>query len=303
MLPHELVARYISPYLKALVALELSEKGLSQVKIARILGISQAMVNNYLSKPREYYITQLEKSGLSREDVEKYVYSLVALHNSYQDFIYTFTSILNEILATRKLCKLHVRITPGVDENCSICNELFQYKLRDPHIRLVEKLVERIVGHPKAVELVPEVGSNIVYAPPRAQSVQELIAVPGRIVKVRDRAVPVGKPSYGGSRFLASLLLEARSKEPRISCVVNIKYKREYVEGLRRKGYSIVEVGPSSNPREQYVKVVEAIRKTPGVKKVVVDLGAIGLEPTIYVFHEDPVALVNDVLGLLEELG
>ncbi len=299
MLPHELASRYVSPYLKALVAKELSEKGLSQVKISRILGISQAMVNNYLSKPKEYYIMQLEKAGLSREDVEKYVYSLVAQYNSHQDFMYTFTSILNEVLATRKLCKLHIRISPGIDENCNICNELFQYKLRDPHIRLVEKLVNKIVGHPRAVELIPEVGSNIVYAPPRAQSVQELIAVPGRIVKVRDKAVPVGKPSYGGSRFLASLLLEARSTEPKINCIVNIRYRREYVEGLKKKGYSVVEVGPSSSPKEQFIKVVEAIRRTPGVKKVVVDLGAIGLEPTIYVFHEDPVALVNDILGLL----
>ncbi len=303
MLPHELVSRYVSPYLKALVAIELSKKGLSQVKISRVLGISQAMVNNYLSKPREYYIAQLEKSGLSREDVEKYVYSLVASHNSYHDFTYTFTSILNEILATRKLCRLHMKITPGIDENCNICNELFQYKLRDPHVRLVEKLVERIVSHPKAIELIPEVGSNIVYAPPRAQSIQELIAVPGRIVKVRDRAVPVGKPSYGGSRFLASLLLEARSREPKINCVMNIKCRREYIEGLKKRGYIVVEVGPSSNPREQYIKVVEAVHGTPGAKKAIVDLGAIGLEPTIYVFHEDPVALVNDVLGLLEELG
>ena len=299
MTPHELIVKYVVPYLRALVALELSSRGLSQVKIAKLFGISQAMVNNYLSKDREYYIRQLEKAGLSLEEIEKYIYSLIASRNSQLEFMYAFTSILNEILATRKLCGLHHRLTPSLSRDCSICHELFHYKVTDSYIKLVEDLVEKFTRNPNAVELVPEIGTNIVYAPPRARSIQETIAIPGRIVKTDKSTVAVGSPSYGGSRYLATLLLEARSINTRINAVINIKYKQEYIDKLRELGYEVLVVGPSDNPQEQYKKIIGALKKIKKPKTVIADRGAIGLEPTIYVFHDDPYKLIDDILSLV----
>lgn len=296
--PHELAVRYVIPYLRALVALELNSRGLSQVRIAKIFGISQAMINNYLSKDRDYYLKQLEEVGLYREDVEKYVYSLVASHRSPAELIYTFTSIINEILATQKLCKLHRRLNPMLPQDCSICRELFHYKITDPHIKLVEELVRKFTGYPQARELVPEIGTNIVYSPPGATSIRELIAVPGRIVKTDNEVVAVGSPSYGGSRYLATLLLKAQRVEPRINIVINIRYRQEYLDKLEKLGYNTMSVGPSSNPEEQYRRVEEALRRLKKPETAVADLGAIGLEPTIYVFHSDPRKLVEDVLSL-----
>lgn len=299
MTPHELIVKYIVPYIRALVALELNSRGLSQVKIAKLFGISQAMVNNYLSRNREYYIQQLEKVGLSPEEIEKYVYSLIASRNSQLEFMYTFTSILNEILATRKLCSLHHRFMPSLGRDCSICHELFHYKVTDPYIKLVEDLVEKFTKNHGAVELVPEIGTNIVYAPPRVRSIQETIAIPGRIVKIDKSVVAVGSPSYGGSRYLATLLLEARSSNPKINIVINIKYKQEYIDKLKELGYEVLVVGPSDNPREQHKKIIGVLKKMKRSKTVVADRGAIGLEPTIYVFHEDPYKLIDDVLSLV----
>lgn len=298
MTPHELIVRHVIPYLRALVALELSSRGLSQVKIAKILGISQAMVNNYLSKDRDYYLKQLEKIGLNREDIEKYVYSLVASHRTPIELLYTFTSILNEILATQKLCRLHRRLNRMLPQDCSICRELFHYKITDPYIKLVEELVREFTEYPRAAELVPEIGTNIVYSPPGATSIRETIAVPGRIVKTDNEVVAVGAPSYGGSRYLATLLLKAQQVNPRINTVINIKYKSEYLDKLRKLGYDTIGVGPSSDPGEQYRKIEEALKKLKKPMSAIADLGAIGLEPTIYVFHENPRKLVEDVLRL-----
>lgn len=298
MTPHELIVRHVIPYLRALVALELSSRGLSQVKIAKILGISQAMVNNYLSKDRDYYLKQLEKIGLNREDIEKYIYSLVASHRTPIELLYTFTSILNEILATQKLCRLHRRLNRMLSQDCNICRELFHYKITDPYIKLVEELVREFTEYPRAVELVPEIGTNIVYSPPGATSIRETIAVPGRIVKTDNEVVAVGSPSYGGSRYLASLLLKAQQVNPRINIVINIKYKSEYLDKLRKLGYDTIGVGPSSDPGEQYRKIEEALKNLKKPMSAIADLGAIGLEPTIYVFHENPRKLVEDVLRL-----
>jgi predicted transcriptional regulator len=51
-LPCEIVVWYVAPVIKSELAKELSRRGMSQVKIAAVIDVTQAAVSQYLSKKR-----------------------------------------------------------------------------------------------------------------------------------------------------------------------------------------------------------------------------------------------------------
>jgi len=61
----------------------------------------------------------------------------------------------------------------------------------------IKEAVKKIEETKNFVSILPEVGTNIVMAPPKATSLSEVVALTGRIIKVENRAVGVGEPKSG----------------------------------------------------------------------------------------------------------
>ena len=78
--------------------------------------------------------------------------------------------------------------------------------LRDGIIANIEGAVRMIEGCSECASVLPEVGTNIAMALPGARCLDDVAGLTGRIIRVEDRAVGVGRPKFGATRYMGCLL-------------------------------------------------------------------------------------------------
>ncbi|MCX8176437.1 MAG: hypothetical protein N3E48_04315 [Candidatus Bathyarchaeota archaeon] len=302
MLPHEVAVKYVVPNLRALIALNLSERGFGQVKTAKLLGISQTMVNKYMQYHRNHYLKKLGEAGLSKETVNNVMKMLENALNEGVPELFTkaFTSVINYIISQGTLCKLHRQLYSKLPLTCTLCQDFFTAEVLDPYISEVKQAVEQLVKHKKSYELVPEVGVNIALAPPNAQTAEDVVAIPGRIMRVGFAAKPMSPPSYGGSYHLSIVLLKVRSVDKNVKSAINIKFKEEFVKKLKKNNLYLINLGPHTKP-EDFMPDLEGLLKTLRKKPdAIVDLGGQYLEPVIYIFGKSASDVVKKAFTVLD---
>ncbi|RLG84477.1 MAG: hypothetical protein DRO40_01070 [Thermoprotei archaeon] len=305
MIPYELIVKYVLPEIKGLIIHDLKDKGFSQLYIAKLMGMSQSMVNKYLSYPREHYLKRLIDSGINGDEILRFVKMLsdTLYRGDTLRYQVMLLHMINYLLASGSICRLHRRYYPLLPENCNVCKQVFREKPPDPYIMEFEEALNRIISHPKAYKLVPEVGMNIVYSPPDAKKPSEYIAVPGRIVKMNNKVIAVGRPVRGGSRHTAKILFIVKKYDPYKNACITLRYDKAFKDKLGSMGLRIIKTGPHSsreNFEEEITKEIERIR--PRVIDVIADEGGLGLESIIYVFGKDPHDLANIVIRLLNTI-
>src|SRR5271169_2735452 len=155
------------PSMRALVARRLKEDGLSQGKIASLLGLTQASVSSYLSTSPAKQTAALSSFGVTGEEAETYA------------------------------------------------------------------------------ALMPEVSVNVAYSPEGAKSVEDVVAIPGRIVRVRGQARSCMRPEYGASTHLAAILLEVERKRPSLRAAMNLRYDERMSKVLANLGVKQLTMGRS----------------------------------------------------------
>nr|KJR74115.1 MAG: phosphomethylpyrimidine kinase [Thermoproteus sp. AZ2] len=152
--------------------------------------------------------------------------------------------------------------------------------------------------------LIPEVQSNLGYAidPRYAESREDVLAIPGRIVRYMGRAKASGPPTFGASDHVARKILALLGKDAEARSAMNIRYSEELVEAARRLGYGVVVVDRRNEPKEvkereggsmQWV-AEEALRQSGGkAPDVIVDVGDWGKEPLITIVGKTPEEVVE----------
>lgn len=262
----------ISSLIKGLLAWELYNRGLSQHKISGFLSVTQPMVNRFLKTSRDVYIEKLSKLGLEKDVVQRYVEMLtnVALLNDLARFDYL------SYLVVHKLTLLSA--CGSREDYSSICRGDLFY---DPDVHYYKIMVNKIASIPGLWRLIPEVGSNIAYAPRRPQSEMDIIAQPGRIVKSGTTVIPVGEPSYGASKHLARVLLIVSSQRGDVRVAMALANRDFVGEGVKKLGLRCVTIGPHNSEEEFWKSIEKASLAKPDA---IIDLGGRGLEPIIYIF-------------------
>ena len=304
--PCELVSRRMLPSIRGLVAQELSARGYSQNRIAKILGVTQAAVNYYLSIDRRKMIEDLEALGLRERQVETMVRSIVdyVVRGSMYSALTLVCSQCMQLRSSRALCSAHVREVQAL-EGCNVCPSL----IGGVEVKALEvlenlKLAAAILEHSRHfVHVIPEVNSNIVMAKSGASGISDVAAIPGRIVRAVERARAVSEPRFGASKHLARVLLAAARREPRFRAAINLKFDDRMKEALKTLGIKYVMV--RDKPRSRYVsedeivdEIVEAISRQREVPEAIVDPGGVGYEPALYLFGEDAVDVAQKAIGL-----
>jgi predicted transcriptional regulator len=121
LLPSEIEARWLLPVLRALIVRRLlSEYHMTQEKVARLLGITQASVSNYVRAVRARGLKPEVVSLLSKyaDDVADLAYRT----QDAQRVAKAIQEALNRIRKDRVLCEVHLLLEPGLDvENCELC--------------------------------------------------------------------------------------------------------------------------------------------------------------------------------------
>ncbi len=166
------------------------------------------------------------------------------------------------------------------------------------------------------IDLIPEVQMNLAYSLPKrfVRGLNDVAAVPGRIVKVGNVVKATSQPEFGASKHLAKALIKVMEYDPKIRSVANIRFDDLILKAIEKLGYTTSFYDRSLEPPE--VKSVEgatipwgvgeAIKRVGFVPDVIYHRGDYGKEAMIAVLGENPSNVVNKLLSIgktLKELG
>jgi len=293
------------PSMRALVARRLKKDGLSQGKIASLLGLTQASVSSYLSASPSKQTTALSILGVTGEEGETYAALLAEdLKNNPAYAVATLYSIWSRLIGGGDACSLHRSEYPFL-ATCEVCMKVFgpERGHAGGAVEHVESALRSIEGSSLFVRVMPEVSVNVAYSPAGAKSVEDVVAIPGRIVRVRGQARSFMKPEYGASTHLAAILLEVERQHPALRAAINLRYDERVSRVLAKLRVKQLTIG-RDYPSGSQDKVLGALRarlSAPGGADefgAVVDLGGEGVEPSLYLFAEDAVKVVRMSLDI-----
>lgn len=282
----------VMPTLRAKVAQRLYKEGFTQAKIADYLGITQAMVSKYLAGKYK----KLER-GLDEkiEEIAEEIAKLI-IYGAKKEEIIKFTARkFFELFQSGFLCRYYAEYA-GVEE--SICKEIFMaIPSRSEVLERLNLALSELLQDDKFLQLIPEIRSNIAYALPEPKDFSDVAAVPGRITVVKGKAFAL-PPEFGVSKHIAKILLELSKVAPEIRSVINIKFDEKIEDALRKAGFKVESIEEKNRDEDKTVELIVQLFKEKGVLDAVIDKGAFGIEPCVYIFGRDPIEVVEKVKKL-----
>jgi len=147
--------------------------------------------------------------------------------------------------------------------------------------------------------LIPEVGSNIVYARKGARMPSEVAGVEGRIVRLRNTVHPVGACAFGASDHVARIVLTAMRFDPEIRSAANIMFCESLADLLEEMSYTVCWFDREKEPPGiQTMDWGVASCCKEEVPDMIIDRGAVGKEPIIRILGMDPSSVANTIIML-----
>ncbi len=173
----------------------------------------------------------------------------------------------------------------------------------------LEEAKNLLEKHPEVAEFVPEVGVNVAMAATYAESVDDVAAIDGRIVRTLSGVRAAGNPRFGCSHHLAKYLVEVVRYDEDRRAAINLRFSEETLKILEKRGLIVSFYDRAKEPEE--IKRVEgmtipwgvreAIKNVGRVPDVIYHRGDVGKEPMIVVFGRDAISLVNLLIEIAGE--
>ena len=186
----------------------------------------------------------------------------------------------------------------------------FAYVLREmERYRVIQELKEAmaLLKQGKIGHLIPEVSSNLGYALPEAEGMEDVAAFPGRIVRWKDAIATLSAPEFGASRHIANIILTVMKFNPEYSSAMNIRYSKENIALTKRRGFRIGYFDRTLEPKMVKEKegsslewgVGEVLKRMKRIPDFIYDEGDVGKEPMIRVLGRNPLEVVQKILKLI----
>jgi hydroxymethylpyrimidine kinase / phosphomethylpyrimidine kinase / thiamine-phosphate diphosphorylase len=183
----------------------------------------------------------------------------------------------------------------------SITREIARTHVIEELDKALERLKRLNIGH-----LIPEVQSNLAYAIPFAESVDDVASFPGRIVRLVNTIATLSSARFGASRQIHHLVLAAMDYDPARRAAMGIAYSDSLVNRIRSLGYTVAEFDRNRTPPDLQQEegstlawgvqdVMEELGKVPDA---IFDRGSVGKVPMIRIFGTDPGSIVNLIARL-----
>ncbi|MEM0064093.1 MAG: thiamine-phosphate synthase family protein [Metallosphaera sp.] len=292
--PLSLITDILLPNVRGLVAKRLRAQGMSQNKIAVLVGVTQPAIKQYLDAREQDFRQKLYEAYLKDEEIEAIISNLVNLvsNGEKEEASLYFTTLGLMFLSELRLCSLHRKINTSIPPDCRICTGLYKEE-EERELQLALSLLK----NREVSNLIPEVLSNIAYSKRDAKEIADVLAIPGRIAVIGGLPTPASKPTWGGSRHLATILLEVRKTCSKWRSVMNIKLDYCIEKALKQANLISKVVGPSDKRDDVSIaKIVAAVMND--CPDVILHLGGNGLEPNAYVFGENPLQVSSRVVEI-----
>jgi len=180
----------------------------------------------------------------------------------------------------------------------SLFREVERYRVIEELKRAIQIFKDQKLGH-----LVPEVSSNLGYALPQAEHFEDVAAFPGRIVRFRDTIATLADPDFNASRHIARIILTVMKFDPNYRSAMNIRYSKENVLLLRKRGYRVASFHRRLEPKLVKERegsslewgVGEVLKREKEIPDFIYDLGDTGKEPMIRALGRTPLEVVDKI--------
>jgi len=156
-------------------------------------------------------------------------------------------------------------------------------------------------------QFIPECQTNFVYSKPKPNSTGDILGLEGRIVKTGKSSMVAGELKYGGSKHVASAVLEISRKFPSIRSALNIRYNDKIIENAIAKRFHVSSYDRSlesyKDKRKEGTTISWGIRTAINESKTSPDIiyhkGDIGKEPMIIIFGKTPSQVLAKLLKII----
>jgi predicted fused transcriptional regulator/phosphomethylpyrimidine kinase/predicted transcriptional regulator len=289
----EVVVDEFLPTFRSMLATALRERDLTQSEVADLLGISQSAVSKYAHGD-----VTVDDRVREHERVQELVSDLVdGLATGEMSRVQALVEA--EVLVRRLergdlLASLHEAAFPPLADyegDLAVHDPDSEVRAAERVLASVRRGLRRLETTSGFAALIPAVGSNLVEGLPDATGIDDVAAVPGRIVDVKGRATVPADPEFGVSEHVAGVLLAARAGGSDARGAVNVAYAPEIVAALEDAGHTAVEFDPEA---DLAAAVTSAVDETPDAD-VLYQTGGFGIEPVVYVLAADAVAAASAV--------
>jgi predicted fused transcriptional regulator/phosphomethylpyrimidine kinase len=252
----------------------------------------------YLSSDSTRPYALLARFSVSRQAAERDAESLVeAVLQGPAEGVRALNTMWTGLLGSGAACPAHREMYPALG-GCDFC--IAEYGSRAGRISEtvseVAAAVKLLEDSPDFVSLMPEVSVNLACVAGEAKTPSEVVAIPGRIVKVKDRAKAMLPPEAGASAHMSRMLLVARSKMPEHRACINLRYDEKVGALLSDLGLRPLAIGrhPSHEGLDPTVAALESrLRSWSGPFDAVVEEGGTGIEPNVYLFGRDAIEVAR----------
>lgn len=303
------------PVIRSLIARELVENyKLNQIQIAKLLGITQPAVSNYLSLLRGELGKAYDQSEV-REVSRKMASELVEGRLSLSESIYTICKLCMKLKSGGITCSLHKESVPELsDEECKVCLRLYSEEVEPISERInvinnIRVAISKLSESKEFLKVIPEVRPNLVMATSNAKSEVEVAGIPGRIIVVREHLKTLSEPEFGASVHLANVILAVMEKNKDVRAAINIAFNDKVEQamlGLDMKVYRFSRANLPSDVVERN-PVSWAVRKASNelgkIPDALVDEGGYGVEPATYLFGSSSVEVAEKAIKIARTLA
>ncbi|MFP4530301.1 MAG: thiamine-phosphate synthase family protein [Halodesulfurarchaeum sp.] len=297
----EVIAESVLPTIRAMLASELRDRGLTQQEVAAKLGLSQSAVSKYAQgqiatsdavaedERVQELVTELAP-GLATGDVRP-VQALIEIER-----------LLGKLSGPGDLvAELHEDAVPelGTVEYDLDGLEPDRGALERERARASVRRGLRILEHATGVAgLVPHVGSNLVEALDPASDLEDVVGVPGRILDVNGRVEVPGEPEFGVSEYVGGVLLAARGAGSDARAGLNLAFTEGALEALEGRGATARQLDIENQSLEA---AVEAAIESHPEATVLYHRGAVGVEPIVYLLGSTAVDVARVARDVAED--
>jgi predicted fused transcriptional regulator/phosphomethylpyrimidine kinase/predicted transcriptional regulator len=300
----EVVVDTFLPTYRAMLAERLREQGLTQAEVGDLLGISQSAVSKYAHGEVDTHPT------IEGDERVRTLADDVATGLAEGTITRVGALVETEVLIRRLedgdlLARLHEDAWPELadaDVSFAIHDPDSALRTSEQVLSSVRRGLRVLTNASGFAGLIPNVGTNLVETLPNPEGIEDVAAIPGRVVDVKGAATVPGEPEFGVSEHVANVLLSARGGGAAANAAVNVRYDPDVVEQFENAGYRTVAFDPDAPTDTVRVAVEEALGDG-GVDAeepfVLYQTGAHGVEAITYVLGPDAPTVARAVVETL----
>ena len=158
-----------------------------------------------------------------------------------------------------------------------------------------------------ASKLIPECQTNFVYAMPKPKTINDVFGVRGRIVRTGKSLTVCGVITAGGSKHVASAVIQMCAKFPTVRAAINIRYDESILKRIKSTKMHTASYDRSIEPSS--IKNAKSGSVSWGIRTVIKDAktpydavyhtGDHGKEPMILIFGKTPQDVLSKVARII----